>query len=510
MTIFRAALTVGWYTGLSRILGLIREILLSYVLGTSGLSDAFLVAFKLPNFFRRFFAEGAMSTAFIPLFGEKLVKSPFEDTQAFANNVFSTLFWVLCFLSFVAIVFMPWVMKIVAPGFLTTSERFIQAVDFSRITFLYILCASLTALCGGILNSFQKFTAMAAMPMVLNMVMIAALMLKTESSLTSTYLLSWGVLIAGVLQFLWVYICCCRQGLMLTITVPSFNADLQKVLRLMGPSALGAGIFQVNLFIDTILASFLPVGSISYLYYADRLNQLPLSMIGLAISTAVLPLLSKQIKEGNPEAVHKSQRHAIALALHLSLPITTALICLAGPIIRIVYGHGQFGEDAIDATTLTLIAFSVGVPGYVLVKVLSSFFFARQDTKTPVRFAMISIACNLSLNLLLIPYLSCVGIALATALASWVNAGLLAMSLYRKSLLDRVSWDSKNIMKAAALCFICGTFLLLSSRLFHPDLSVMVMIVRFSILSLFITVVYSGLAHLWGIFNLRSMLRIST
>ncbi len=416
---------------------------MSHFLGAGLMADAFVVAFKFPNFFRRFFAEGAFNAAFVPIFAGELAEGGKKEAQKIAMDVFSFMTFFLTGFCVLVVIATPSIIHILAPGFATTPERMDLAVNFIRITFPYILFISLTALLGGILNSIHKFASAAAAPILLNIIMISSLLLAGEFGFDPGYSLCTAVFIAGIVQFAWLYIVCTRYDFALRLHFPKITPKVKKILKLMGPGTIGAGVMQVNIFIDLMLASFLPTGALAYLYYADRLNQLPLSIFGVAISTALLPLLSKQIRLGEDTSARHTTNQAIEMALQLTMPATVGLVALAYPIIGLIYGHGKFDEAAIQATAPTLAAFAVGLPAYVVGKVLSTCFFARQDTKTPVKVALVSVSVNLALNFLLIWKLEHIGLALSTGLAAWANAGILAYvmkkrgwyNLYNKGLL---------------------------------------------------------------------------
>ena len=432
MSIFKAVTTVGGYTVLSRIFGMAREILMSHFLGAGLLADAFVVAFKFPNFFRRFFAEGAFNAAFVPIFAGELASQGKEQAKKIASDVFSFMAIVLLVFCLIIMVATPFLMPVLAPGFGTTPERLNVAIEFIRITFPYLLFISLTALLGGILNSVDKFASAAAVPILLNIMMIASLLCASFFGWNPGHSLCYGVFIAGILQCTWLYGACYRHDFHPRFKWPALTLPVKRVLKHMGPGTLGAGVMQVNIFIDLMLASFLPTGALSYLYYADRLNQLPLSVFGIAISTALLPMLSKQLKNGEVQSAEKTTSKAIDFALQLTMPATVGLVVMAHPIISLIYGHGKFTTEAIQATAPTLAAFAVGLPAYVIGKVLSTCFFARQDTKTPVKIACISVAINLLCNLVLIQPLQHIGLALSTGIAAWVNAILLAYIMHKK------------------------------------------------------------------------------
>ncbi len=438
MNLLRAATTVGSYTAVSRIFRLIREILLSHVLGASVITDAFVVAFKFPNFFRRFFAEGAFHAAFVPQFAGKLVDSEFSSgqkaAQALAQNVFSCLAWFLFFFVVLVEVATPYLIPILAPGFTTTPERMELAITFTRITFPYILFISLSALLAGVLNSLDRFAAAAATPVLLNLMMIAGLGLYIPLNMEPGIAVCWSVFLAGIVQFVWLYQACRRVHFRFWLTWPSLTQDVKKVLKIMLPGTIGAGVMQINLFIDMMLASLLPTGSLSYLYYADRLNHLPLSIFGVAIGTALLPSLSRYWRQGDHHQAHHNQNLALEFALQLTIPAATGLIVLSYPLIDLVFGHGHFTHQDVQATAPVLAAFALGLPAYVAGKVFATTFFACEDTKTPVQVAIVCILVNFCLNLLFIPFFKHIGMALATSAAAWINTFILALLLKQRGL----------------------------------------------------------------------------
>ena len=453
MRFIHSVALIGRYTALSRLFGLVREILMSHLLGAGALSDAFVVAFKFPNFFRRIFAEGAFNAAFVPVFSGELIEKGPKSATDIAEAVFSFMTAVLVGFVLLVLTLTPYLIHyVLAPGFATTPERLELAVDFTRITFPYILFISLTALLGGVLNSFDRFSAAAAAPILLNVCMITALLSSAFFSFNPGYSLSWSVLIAGFLQLLWLYLACKKHQIALKIRVPQLTPPVKLILKKMGPGIISAGVMQVNIFVDMWLASWLPQGSISYLYYADRLNQLPLSIFGTAIGTALLPLLSKQLRAGERGKALRSQDLAVGFALQLTLPSAISLILLATPLIALIYGHGKFQAQEISETAAALAAFVVGLPAYVLSKIFITPFFARGDTSTPMRIALVSVCANIILNLILMQGFAHVGMALATALSAWINAGMLLYKLRQKKLFILTRTLQKMVGKLLLAC----------------------------------------------------------
>lgn len=432
MSLYKSIVTVGGLTFASRMTGFMRDALIAGILGVSGLTDAFFVAFKLPNFFRRFFAEGAFNAAFIPLFSGILVSSGPTAARLYGEKVFALLLF--CLTGFVILFeqFMPQAVFLFAPGFEATPERFDLAVALSRITFPYILFISLASLLGGILNSMGRFAAPAGTPIILNLTMIAALLMAFWDWGSPAKGLAWAVFFAGLLQLGWLWISCHFQGMCIRLTLPQLTPEAKSLLRLGIPGAISAGVIQVNLFMDMIFASWLPTGSVSYLFYADRLNQLPLGVIGIAVSTALLPELSKHIRTGHHHKAHHTQNRALEFALAITLPATAGLIILGSPLVALLFERGAFSAQDAHATGHTLSAFAIGLPAYVLVKILSTQFFARHDTKTPMKVAIAAVALNFTLNCIFIGPFSYVGLALATALSAWFNAITLGFLLFSK------------------------------------------------------------------------------
>ncbi len=432
MNLYRSIATVGGFTLASRLTGFVRDALIAGILGVSGLTDAFFVAFKLPNFFRRFFAEGAFNAAFIPLFSGILVSSGPTAARLYGEKIFALLLFTLTGFVLLFENFMPVAVYLFAPGFEATPERFDLAVTLSRITFPYILFISLASLLGGILNSMGKFAAPAGTPIILNLTMIAALLMALFEYASPGQGLAWAVFIAGILQLGWLWLSCHFQGMGIRPALPELSPQTKSLIKLGIPGAISAGVIQVNLFMDMIFASWLPTGSVSYLFYADRLNQLPLGVIGISVSTALLPALSKHIKAGEHAAAQHTQNRALEFALAITLPAAVGLIILGGPLVALLFERGAFTSDDALATGYTLSAFAAGLPAYVLVKILSTQFFARQDTKTPMKVAMAAVGLNFILNCLLIGPFSYVGLALSTAIAAWFNAICLGSILYVK------------------------------------------------------------------------------
>lgn len=430
MSLFKSVATVGGFTMISRVLGFIRDILIASVLGAGPVSDAFFVAFRIPNMFRRLVAEGAFSAAFVPLFAKKLEGGDQKDALEFASHALGFLTGFLFIFSALFMIYMPFLMQYLAPGFAAGSDQYEMAVTFTRITFPYLIAMAVVALLGGILNAFYRFAAMSAAPILLNIILISVLLTQfSSSSFEAGWFLAWGVAFAGLAQVIYLVVACKREGALPPFRMPKFNADIKRLFKLMLPGMLGAGVLQINILAGTIIASLLVTGSISALYYADRIYQLPLGVIGIAVGTALLPMLSRQLRSGDDIHANETMNRAVELSMLFTLPAAAALIVIADPIVTVLFERGAFSNEASKTTAEALIAFSTGLPAYVLTKVYAPGFFAREDTTTPVVIGVAAMIINVALSLALLDSLAHMGIALATSIAAWVNAGSLMLLL---------------------------------------------------------------------------------
>ena len=445
MSLIRAVSTVGGLTMVSRVLGFVRDILMASVLGAGWIADCFVIAFKLPNLMRRLFAEGAFSAAFVPIFSGLLEGKEGEAARpaaerraaaiAFAEESLAILVAALVIVVSLCQIFMPWVIYVLGYGFVSDPKKYDLAVLLTRLTFPYLLFISLVSLMGGVLNSLHRFAAVAFTPVLLNVMLIGAMLWLKDAFATPAHGLAVGVSASGVAQLLWLLESCRREGISLRLRLPRVTEQVRRLFRLMLPVAVGAGAYQISLFVDTFLASFLKDGSIAFLYYADRINQLPLGVIGIAIGTALLPKLSRIVAAGDDASALASQNRAIEIAMFATLPAAAALVAVPDTLIRVLFERGEFTPEMTAATANALAAFAVGLPAFVLIKVFAPAYFARKDTTTPVRIAMIALAVNLVLNLILMFPFAHVGLALATSISAWLNAGLLLRGLVRRGLL---------------------------------------------------------------------------
>ncbi len=454
MSLGRAIATVGGFTLLSRVVGFVRDIVLSAMLGSGAVADAFVVAFKLPNFFRRLFAEGAFSAAFVPMFARELQGQGREEAMTFARQAQAALLVVLVPFSILLILAMPWVVALLAPGMRDYAPTFAMAVEFGRIAFPYLLFISLTALYGGVLNGIDRFAHVAATPVLLSLALIGAVLGLTPFLPNGGYAASIGVAIAGVLQWLWLIVACARNGVGMSLVRPRWTPKVARLVTLATPVAIGGGVQQIGTMLDVVWASLMPVGTISALYYADRIAQLPLGVVGIAVGTALLPLLARQLRAGENDAAMANQNRALEFGLLFSLPAALAIWQLADPMIRVLFERGRFGPEDTWRTAGALAAFAIGLPAFVMVKALTPGFFAREDTRTPLYIAVFAIAANVALNLAFLygTKLGHVGIALASSLSGWLNVAMLAGVL-----MQRRQWLPDPRLKQRALRMAIAT-----------------------------------------------------
>lgn len=480
MNLVRSLGSVGGLTLVSRVLALVRDTLQASYIGASFASDAFFVAFRLPNMFRALFAEGAFSAAFIPMFNRKVSEGELASGLRFAERALAVLFPVLLvFTAGMLLAAWPitWALSLGFQEQHPTPAQFAFAVTLSRLTIPYLMLISLASLLGGILNSLDRFWVNAAAPILLNISMVAALwFFHGDNPYETARVQAISVTIGGVLQLGWLMLACRQSGASLKLKRPLLDDDMRELLRLILPAAVGAGAVQVNLAISTALAAgLLDEGSVSYIYYADRLNQLPLGLIGIGLGTILLPTVSRLLTSGREGEAMDTQNRGIELALFLTFPATVAFIFASEPIIRGLFQHGEF--TAVDSVRCAwaLSAFSLGLPSYVLVKVLTPGFYARSDTKTPVRYAIYSVGVNLVGNLILIPLLGRIGMGqvgppLATAIASCVNVALLYTALRRRDHFEADRQLRRRLPRLALAAVIMGGALFWLTPLADPYL----------------------------------------
>ncbi|RRJ83533.1 murein biosynthesis integral membrane protein MurJ [Aestuariirhabdus litorea] len=416
-------------TTLSRVLGLVRDVVIAGYFGSKSEADAFFVAFKIPNFLRRLFAEGAFSQAFVPVLSQYKSQSGREQVRQLVDSVAGTLGGVLLSVTAFGVVAAPLLVMLFAPGFHDLPVKLALAGDMLRITFPYLLLISMTAFCGSILNSYGRFAVPAFTPVLLNLCLIGATLFFTSMFEQPVMALAWGVLVAGIVQLLFQVPFLWRLGLLPRPRWQPRHEGVKRIMTLMLPALFGVSVSQINLLLDTVLASFLQTGSISWLYYSDRLSELPLGIFGIAIGTVILPSLSRRQAENRPEAFSRTLDWAIRLVLLIGLPSALALFVLAEPLIATIFHYGAMQDRDVMMAAMSLRAYASGLLAFMLIKVLAPGYFARQDTKTPVRIAIKAMVANMVLNLILVWPLQHAGLALATSLSAVLNAGLLYWGL---------------------------------------------------------------------------------
>ena len=448
MNLLRNAATVSVMTLASRVLGFVRDILIAGMLGAGPVADAFFAAFQFPNLFRRLFAEGAFNAAFVPLYAKRLEGEGPEAAADFAEQALAPLWFGLVILTALAIAFMPWLIYVIAPGFapdvvatifgsaapfdtVEDTGKLALTTQFTRILFPYLLFISLMAFYTGMLNSAGKFALAALAPVLMNVMAIGALGLAWLSGLAAGPALVWGLLISGVVQFLAVWWGVRRIGIRLHLRRPRLTDETRRFGQLFLPGLIAGGTTQINLLIGGAIATF-QEGARSWLFYADRIYQFPLGLIGVAIGIALLPDLARRLRAGDSGGAVATQNRACETAMLLTLPAAAALIAVPGLIVAVLFQRGAFSAADAVATSGALAIFALGLPAFVLVKVFSPAYFAREDTRTPLRFAMISVVVNIVVSLAVFPVFGHYGIAAATALSSWINAGMLFAGLYRR------------------------------------------------------------------------------
>ncbi len=430
--LLRSTLLVSSLTFISRVLGLLREVVFANVFGASAGMDAFLVAFKIPNFLRRLFAEGAFSQAFVPVLSQEKEHGNRQHLKELIAHVAGTLALIVFVVALIGMLASSLFIWIFAPGFSDEPAKFELASHLLRITFPYIVFISLTALAGGVLNCFSRFSVPALTPVLLNVSLIlASLFLAPYFHQQPVVAVAWGVLIAGAMQFLLQLPFLCRLGVLSWPRWGWRHPGVRRLLKLMIPALFGASVVQLSLLLDTIFASFLKTGSVSWLYYSDRLMQFPLGVFGVALSTVVLPHLSTQYTKQDNDSFNKALDWAQRMVVIIGLPASAGLMLLSGPLLATLFQHGQFNRDDVLMSQQSLIAFSLGIIFFIWVKVLVSAFYSRQKMKAPVKIATIAMISNLLLNAMLIGPLAHTGLALATSLSAMINGGLLFLVLYR-------------------------------------------------------------------------------
>jgi putative peptidoglycan lipid II flippase len=435
--LLRSSAVVGSMTMLSRMLGLARDVVLAAVLGASANADAFFIAFKIPNFLRRLFAEGAFSQAFVPVLAERREQGGDAAVQELIDRVAGALGGVLLLLTLVTLMAAPLVAAVFAPGYIAQPEKYALTSSLIRITFPYLMLISLTGMCGAVLNSYGRFAVPAFTPVLLNVCLISAALLAAPSFAEPAFALAWGVLAAGLVQLMFQLPFLYRLDLVPRPRWDLAHPGVRQVMTLMVPALFGVSVSQINLLLDTVLASFLPTGSVSWLYYSDRLTELPLGVFAIAVATVIMPTLSAQSAAARTRDYATTLDWAVRSVLLVGVPASLALICLAKPILVTLFYYGALTERDIDMASLSLRAYSVGLCAFMLIKVLAPGYYARQDMSTPVKFGIWAMVANMVLNLVFVGTLVTIGgaghmgLALATSVSAALNAVLLWRGLIR-------------------------------------------------------------------------------
>ncbi|PCH60712.1 MAG: murein biosynthesis integral membrane protein MurJ [Gammaproteobacteria bacterium] len=440
--LLKSSVSVSAMTFLSRILGFVRDVIIARIFGASLVADAFFVAFKIPNFLRRLFAEGAFSLAFVPVFSEYKTQREEADVKRLADGVAASLGLILLVVTVIGVIAAPVLVTIFAPGFIGNEGKFELAVDMLRITFPYIFFISLTAFAGSILNSYGRFAIPAFTPVLLNISLIFAAIVLAPHFDRPIMALAWGVFIAGAAQLLFQLPFLAQIRM---LPRPRRGADAEGVSRIkkmMLPALFGSSVAQINLLLDTLIASFLVTGSISWLYYSDRLVEFPLGVFGVALATVILPRLSQQHTLASPQQFSQTLDWALRWVVIIALPSTMGLMLLAEPMLVTLFQYGAFNEHDVTMAGRSLLAYSLGLGAFIMIKILAAGFYSRHDMKTPVKIAVITMAVNMVMNIILVFPLAHAGLALATSLSAWLNAGWLLYLLRRDGIYQsRSGWQ---------------------------------------------------------------------
>lgn len=424
---------VSAMTLISRILGLVRDRVIAQMFGAGMGADAFFVAFRIPNFLRRLFAEGAFSQAFVPIISEYRAKNSHQETHALINNVAGVLSLALLLITIIGVLAAPVLISIFAPGFIEDRPKFDLTVSLLRITFPYILFISLTSLAAGVLNTYRHFAGPAFTPVFLNLCMIGAAIWLSPKFDQPVVALAWGVFFGGIVQLVFQFPFLLKLKLFPKPSLKKVDDGVRRILRLMGPAIFGVSVSQINLLIDTLIASFLITGSVSWLYYADRLLEFPLGIFGIALGTVILPSLSEKHAQGSTDNFSRLLDWAFRWVLLIGLPASLGLALLAKPMLCTLFQYGEFSGDDVYRSSQALVAYSFGLLGFTLIKVLAPGYYSRQDTKTPVRIGIIAMVSNMIMNVILVFPLAHAGLALATSLSAFLNAGLLYHGLRKNN-----------------------------------------------------------------------------
>ncbi|MGL4404250.1 MAG: murein biosynthesis integral membrane protein MurJ [Notoacmeibacter sp.] len=474
MGLIKKFASVGGATMASRIFGFIRETMMAAALGVGPVADAFFAAFRFPNLFRRLFAEGAFNAAFVPLFAKEIEGGGMDAARVFGQQVLSFLFTVLLLITIAMQLSMPFLVRwVIAPGFVSDAAKFELTVRLAFIMFPYLMCMSLAAFMSGILNTLHKYFIAAIAPIFLNIILIGVLLYGFQvghSEVETGIWLAWGVLAAGIAQLGLLTFAVYRQGMRFRLTLPKMTPNIKRLLLLAGPAAIAGGVTQINLVVSQMIASQ-KAGAISVLQYADRVYQLPLGVVGVAVSVVLLPELARALKGNQPVEAAHLQNRSVEFALFLTLPAAAALVAVSPEIVRVLYERGAFTAEISALVASVLSIFAIGLPSFVLIKALTPGYFAREDTRTPMIFAGVSVAVNIVLALTLFPILFERGSAIAETAAGWVNAMLLFIVLYRRGHFEIEKGFLRRIFMLVLSSAIMGGALWFAARQAAPWLA---------------------------------------
>ena len=454
MNLIKSTGTFGFYTIISRLLGYLRDVLIAIFLGTSFLADAFFVAFRIPNTFRRLFAEGTFNAAFVPSYTSELAKNK-SKSKTFTNQIFNLLFLGLFFLVLLIEIFMPTFVSLIAPGFVKDSNRIDLAIQLTRITFPFLMFVSLASFFSAILNSHNKFAAASAAPIILNLVLIGILLFGKYLNDELVYYLSYGVSIAGFLQLIFLYKFVKKFYVIKLNFKFRINNKVKFFFKKLLPSIFSSGVTQINILVGTIIASF-QASAVSYLYYADRIYQINLAIAGIAIGVVVLPQLSKHVHSKKKNKILQIQNKALELSMFLSLPAAVALLIGSEEIISALFGYGYFSESDVSNSAKALYYFGFGLPAFALIKVFSTFFFANHDTKTPFYISLVAVILNIIISVYYFKIIGFIIIPIATTISSWFNSIILFIFLYKRKLFEFNEIFLIKFMKIFIVSIIMG------------------------------------------------------
>ena len=458
--LLKSTLNVSSMTLISRVLGFVRDVVIARLFGAGLGADAFFVAFRIPNFMRRLFAEGAFSQAFVPVLSEYKTQRDHDDIQRLVDCVAGSLGGILLLVTAIGIVAAPVIVMIFAPGFIQTEDKYELTVQMLRVTFPYLLFISLTALAGGILNAYGRFGVPAFTPVFLNLALIGCAVWLAPRLDEPVTALAWGVFLAGVVQLLFQLPFLYRLRLLPRPRRGKHNEGVRRIKKLMLPAIFGSSVVQINLLFDTLIASFLVTGSVSWLYYSDRLVEFPLGVFGIALATVILPSLSQKHASASTAEFSQTLDWALRWVMVIGIPAMAGLIVLSVPILATLFQYGEFSAHDVTMAGRSLMAYSLGLPAFILVKVLATGFYSRQDTRTPVKIGVIAMISNMVMNVILVFPLAHAGLALATSLAAFLNAGLLFRRLYQEQHYQPQSgWLAFLLRVLAATAFMAALLL---------------------------------------------------